>query len=86
MAAILYAYHDGEWKRERFQSLGDARRVAYLGEQSGILTPLKIDVERYHAGRTETRTNWKRSGDEGFGEYAREHLTHQDYVDAGGAG
>lgn len=84
MASILIAYHDGEWKSERFQSLGDARRVAYLGEQRGILTPIQIDMEKYYKGRTEIRTNWNRADDGPFTEWWEEscsrHRNPPEYV------
>lgn len=70
MASILYAYCDGEWRSERFQSLGDARRAAYLGEKHGALAPVRIDAEKYYKGRTEVRKNWTREPGETFVEWA----------------
>jgi len=76
MVSILYAFvhPDGEWRRERVQSVHEARRVAYLGERRGVLTPIRIDVEKYEQGRTRVETNWTREG-EPFAVWVDEYMT-----------
>lgn len=60
MASILYAYHNGEWKCERFGSLNEARAVAYLGEKRGVLVALRILREKYYKGQTTYKVQYDR--------------------------